>query len=331
MSSISKTTIGGAEFELLCRGTVRNYSANPADLSGQTEVKAVKKKLIAQLEDTIKALQIESGRKIAKIYIGKTYQRFYPLKHHTWKKNGISSRWGEHKHKDYGRDGLVVLGAITRETMPERCRGRVHQEDFALAMEQKLLHHYLLSHPDPRVVNETFTTGQATKDKCHAYAIYMAFRYEGEASSSTMSQHSEPDPSPSPSLSPTPSPPPSSSSVQQIQAPDLSVQHAIPSTAARTNRRQASGRETGNRRASSSMNQGTASGAPTRGRAPATRLYREPHQPPNPGPRSTQPNETQQSTRSSNRRSVRFDENRMPQRLRRATQTRSITIDLTEE
>ena len=72
----------------------------------------------------------------------------------------------------------MVLGAITRETMPERCRGRVHQEDFALAMEQKLLHHYLLSHPDPRVVNDSFSTGQLTKDKCSAYAVYMAFRYE---------------------------------------------------------------------------------------------------------------------------------------------------------
>ena len=70
---------------------------------------------------------------------------------------------------------MVVLGAITKQTMPERCRDRVHQEDFALAMEQKLLHHYLLSHPDPRVVNESFSTGQVTKDKCYAYAVYMAF------------------------------------------------------------------------------------------------------------------------------------------------------------
>ena len=146
-------------------------------------MEAIKQKLIAELESTVRELELHSDRTIAKIYIGKTfiqrrkkgggrgYQNLNPLKHHTWKKNGISSRWHVHKHEDYGRDGLVVLGAITKQTMPERCRDRVHQEDFALAMEQKLLHHYLLSHPDPRVVNESFTAGQATKDKCYAYAV----------------------------------------------------------------------------------------------------------------------------------------------------------------
>ena len=189
MSVVSKTTQGGADFELLCTGAVRNYSFNPADLSGQREAEDIKQKLIAQLEDTVRELELHSDRTIANIYIGKTYIRrnkkykkfnFNPLNHHTWKKNGISSRWGEHKHKDYGRDGLVVLGAITRETMPERCRGRVHQEDFALAMEQQLLYHYLLSHPDPRVVNESFSTGRTTEKDCIAYAVYMAFRYEDE-------------------------------------------------------------------------------------------------------------------------------------------------------
>ena len=52
------------------------------------------------------------------------------------------------------------------------------QEDFTLAMEQKLLHHYLLSHPDPRVVNETLTAGHLAEHNYHAYAVYMAFRYE---------------------------------------------------------------------------------------------------------------------------------------------------------
>ena len=147
---------------------------------------------------------------------------------------------------------MVVLGAITKQTMPERCRDRVHQEDFALAMEQKLLHHYLLSHPDPRVVNESFSTGQVTKDKCYAYAVYMAFRYEGESSPSTMCQYSEPGPShtsPSPTNSPLPTCRSSSvqqrkegkkgkSSVSQTQ-PTLLTQYAISSTAAQ---QQATGR-----------------------------------------------------------------------------------------
>ena len=196
MSGFSKTTQGGVGFDELCEGEVKNYSFNPAVIKNEKKVKHIKRKLVRKLEDTITALQIGSERTIAKIYIGKTfirqrrkpgggYRTFKPEDHHTWKKNGISSRWQDHKHEDYGRDGLVVLGAITRETMPERCRGRVHQEDFALAMEQKLLHHYLLSHPDPRVINESFSTGQATKDKSYAYAVYMAFRYEDEDDKTT--------------------------------------------------------------------------------------------------------------------------------------------------
>ena len=57
MSSISRTTAGGIDFEQLCRGAVReNYSANPANLAGQTEVEAIKQKLIAQLESTVESL-----------------------------------------------------------------------------------------------------------------------------------------------------------------------------------------------------------------------------------------------------------------------------------
>ena len=337
MSSISRTTAGGIDFEQLCRGAVReNYSANPANLAGQTEVEAIKQKLIAQLESTVRELELHSDRTIAKIYIGKTfiqrrkkgggrgYQNLNPLKHHTWKKNGISSRWHVHKHEDYGRDGLVVLGAITKQTMPERCRDRVHQEDFALAMEQKLLHHYLLSHPDPRVVNESFTAGQATKDKCYAYAVYMAFRYEGESSPSTMCQYSEPGPShtsPSPTNSPLPTRRSSSvqqrkegkkgkSSVSQTQ-PTLLTQYAISSTAAQ---QQATGRGGARVQQASQM-----PGIPSRS-SPATRHRKPPQtsESTNLGPKNTQPEESQQSTHSSRRRPIRFQ---TPKRQRGATRS----------
>ena len=305
------------------------------------------------MEDTVRELELQSDRTIAKIYIGKTfiqrrkkaggrrYQKFHPLKHHTWKKNGISSRWHDHKHEDYGRDGLVVLGVVTRDTMPERCRDRVHQEHFALAMEQKLLHHYLLSHPDPRVVNESFSTGQTTHDKRYAYAVYMAFRYEGESSPSTMCQYSEPGPShtpppPSPTISSPPRKKGKHSAPQEQLSLDSLAQPAISPTAACFNQQQATGRGAGIQQPSPMMNHDTTPGTPTRRRAstsPATRLYQPPQTPEatNPSTRNTQPEGTRLSTRSSRRRSVRFDETQMPRRLRRATQSRSIVIDLTSE
>ena len=182
----------GVDFDTLCNGTVQYYSFNLADLGSETTVKGIKQRLIEKLEDTVRALETGSGRKIVNIYIGKTfikqrvrqdgmgYQIFNPLNPLSWSMQGINSYWEDHKRKEHGRDGLVVLGAITRETMPERCRDRVHQEDFALAMEQKLLHHYLLSHPDPRVVNKTFFTKYMKRSQ-YAYGLYMTFRYEGES------------------------------------------------------------------------------------------------------------------------------------------------------
>ena len=250
MSGYTKTTIGGADFDLLCTGTVQDYSANPANLATAKKLSHIKRKLKRKLEDTIQALQIESGRTIAKIYIGKTYilqkkkrgggrgyETFDPLDHSTWKKTGISSRWQFHKDEDYGRDGLVVLGAITRETMPERCResGQVDQEDLALAMEQRLLHHYRLSHPDPRVVNKTFDTGKTTRQHCIAYAVYMAFRYEDtdetssedlavETSTFPFSLREASDPrSPSPIDHPIQSGPSTSSPQRQQVTPPRSI------------------------------------------------------------------------------------------------------------
>ena len=268
--------MGGVEYDDLLRGA-RNYACNPADLTSETEVEGIKGMLLKQLKQTVEDLETQSDRTIAKIYIGKTYMQrkrrpggfrtFDPDDHKTWKKNGISSRWGDHKRKDYGRDGLVVLGAITRQTVIDTCgrQCRVHQEDFTLAMEQKLLHHYLLSHPDPRVVNETFATGKTTR-RSIAYAVYMAFSYKEETSPSTMYQYSEPGPSHTPPpLSPTNSPSPRKKgkrSVQQTQpSMDSLVRRAISS---RSNRQQATGREADMQQASPTMNQDTTSGTPPR-------------------------------------------------------------------
>ena len=45
---------------------------------------------------------------------------------------------------EYCRDGLVVLAAVIKDAVPQQCRHEVHQEQYALALEQMLLHHYKL-------------------------------------------------------------------------------------------------------------------------------------------------------------------------------------------
>ena len=183
-SAASTSTRGGVEFDQLCTGAVQYYSFNLVKLIAPNLKTAtdIKKKLITKLDDTITALEIGSDRKIAKFYVGKTYvprrhiqggkfMQFDPLNHNTWIKKGISSRWGIHKREDYGRDGMVVLCAITSNTVPMKA---MHQEDFTLDMEQHLLCHY---RNDPRLANSTLNTGQKASTY-YAYAIYMAFAYE---------------------------------------------------------------------------------------------------------------------------------------------------------
>ena len=186
---------GRVEFSQLCTGSVRGYSFNLVDVGIGTSIISMEHIMIRQLEDTVRELQHFSGRRIARIYIGKTliprrrrrrrrrapggeFMPFHCMNPNTWRMTGISSRWRSHHRQDYGRDGLVVLCAVTRNNVPEG--STTSQEQLALAIEQRLLHHYSIDHPDPRFVNETFTTGHLAQHNYHAYAVYMAFRYADE-------------------------------------------------------------------------------------------------------------------------------------------------------
>ena len=214
MASIrSVSTRGGVPFDILCQGEISYYSFNLVDLvEGEDNENKRKmdrdvKKLSKKLKETIKSLKIgpidREGSEIQHYYIGKTYihrrrkrgsgfQKFNHMKEHTWRKNGISSRYKSHSTKNYGRDGLVVLAAITRDTLPRDHLQRITQEDYALILEQRLTHHLLINKRDARVYNATFSEGRrqrkpqgvdentdedrADEKDAYAYAIYMAFK-----------------------------------------------------------------------------------------------------------------------------------------------------------
>ena len=186
MSSIySRTTNGGTTFDLLCSAdSVPNYACDAVvDLRREHGLARAKEKLTNLVRDNISSLEIGTDKQVKKFYIGKTYvqsnkrrqrvERFDPMDCKTWRKKGISSRWGKHKHKPYGRDGLVVLGVVNKDAIPRRCR--VDQELYALALEQQLLHHFMIEDPDDRIANETFSTGQTEKKKSIGHAVYMAY------------------------------------------------------------------------------------------------------------------------------------------------------------
>lgn len=129
MSSVaSKTTRGGCSFENLLRGKEKNYACDPAylvDLRGVNDIDIAEQKLVANVENIFTELEIQRECNVVKFYIGKTFihknkrrKEFNPMDPFTWKKTGIKSRWDKHSKTLYGRDGLVVLTAITRDALP---------------------------------------------------------------------------------------------------------------------------------------------------------------------------------------------------------------------
>ena len=189
-SAISATTVGGCTFEELCNGTVLSYACdNTVDIRG-SDFGQAKKTILKHIDDCIRCLEIARGRKMEKLYIGKTYiprkkapRGFVPIDPKnpwTYKKGGIGSRWREHRNSDYGRDGMIVLAVIPRGAVPSNAKPGLHQEDYTFALEQALLHHFMITNYDDRIANDTFATGGTDVHGSAAYALYMAFRLEDE-------------------------------------------------------------------------------------------------------------------------------------------------------
>ena len=191
MSVVSKTTVGGGTFEELVRGK-KTYVAQVeclVELKNKTIFEDIQRAIISHCEQTLSRIESESLSTIEKFYIGKAFikQRRKPggrgfikfdhMDTNTWKKNGIGSRWATHKKEEYGRDGLIVLTAISRDcvlqTNPHK---KLHQEQFTLALEQTLIHHYRFKPNETRLENNSFNTGGVGSVKAVAYCIYVAFR-----------------------------------------------------------------------------------------------------------------------------------------------------------
>lgn len=131
------------------------------------------------------------NRRISYYYIGKTsvdtiegeiFDRRNP---NTWDKTLIQGRWDDHKNPrqpENPRDPripdynvLIVLTVIDAEVVDER---RFTHEDFALALEQRLIHHYKIDENDPKIKNRTFNEGRRADGDHSGSAVYMAVKTE---------------------------------------------------------------------------------------------------------------------------------------------------------
>ena len=140
--------------------------------------------LVKWVDDTITDIEIQSGKKVVKFYIGKTYvrqiknRRFDAMNPNTWRKSGISSRWHHHRQEDYGENGMVVLTVVTKDDVPQQSIPTFkHQEMYALALEQQLIIHYAFIRGDKRLANISTHPGMQQQEESRAigYPIYMAF------------------------------------------------------------------------------------------------------------------------------------------------------------
>ncbi len=240
---VTAATRGGMSFDQLCRGEAPYYVCDKeclVEITHKDTLETAEKKLVEKIEKLFLDIQIQKDVRINKFYIGKTYVQKSKSKRiknldesdpKTWRKQGISSRWSDHRTNDYGKDGMIVIAVITRTQVPrkrerntEKVETKLNSELYTLALEQRLLHYYKITKGDERLDNETFTSGSADKKGSAGYALYVAFscventdeegvennNESGEISSNSLMDNTEEDITPpvtSPTSIPTPQTP----------------------------------------------------------------------------------------------------------------------------
>ena len=188
-SRTSSSTWGGADYDELCKGVINYYSFNLCDLHGHVSVSDAVHTLYCQIDAITTDLETQSGNRIGRLYIGKTFVHrkkripFNPMDPNTFTKSGISSRWGKHKATYHG---MVVLGVITREIAatlgfedgPEGIRKwRSKQEKCVLEIEKWLQHCF---RDDGRFSHGAYHAGNRTEGGAVGYVIYLCFSYLDE-------------------------------------------------------------------------------------------------------------------------------------------------------
>ncbi|XP_072016279.1 uncharacterized protein [Amphiura filiformis] len=195
MSAITQTTRGGVSYEDLCKGTFKSYSFNLVDLgdnpplSFQTAVDT----LVRQIDDTFKDITTQQwDKEIESFTIGKSharrrrkagggFQHFDHTDQHTWKlSDGVNARWRNmYSPKPMEYSGLVALTAVTTDMIPldvKRAYSFINVEQYSIALEQRLIQHYMLERVDSRLENKSFNPGNLCESQPYAGIVYVAYK-----------------------------------------------------------------------------------------------------------------------------------------------------------
>ncbi len=146
------------------------------EITRKDTLETAEKKLVEHINKRFLGIERKRCVKIKKFHIGKIYvpakdKNLDPLNPDTWKKEGIDSIWSDHK------DRMIVITVITKTQVPLTQEGKrvVHQEQYTLALEQRLLHYYKITKRDKRLDNDTFTPDNPDKKLSAGFALYVTF------------------------------------------------------------------------------------------------------------------------------------------------------------
>lgn len=181
------STIGGNSWDLMCRGLVPGYCLhNPVSLLDKETgfplpFDAAVELLRTHTLGIIRDIELQSMRKIAIFVIGMSHVRqrlnrqFDEMNPYTWKlDDGVNSRWRS-SYLNEGYNGLIVLCVTPGFVIPPNST-KVGPQDYAVALEQRLIQIFSFGAVDPRLGNMSFSTGKMAYQP-FAGAVYMAYKF----------------------------------------------------------------------------------------------------------------------------------------------------------
>ena len=163
------------------RGIVCNEAMNPLN---EWQLDEAEENLIVIVDNIIE--RIDQRGELTDYYIGKAFvdqegQNFNQGNPATWNLAGINGHWVT-RWEEEGYNGLIVLAVIGRD---EFNHDHSDYQDFALALKQRLIHHYWIDRDSGTIRNDNFREGlrgdrgQQERDQQHrGYAVYMAVRIQ---------------------------------------------------------------------------------------------------------------------------------------------------------
>ena len=172
-------------FDRFCHGH-DNYVCDQDCLVNLREFRSISDRVEAlkrKVADVLDQVRQRRGQ-VKGFYIGKTYvdkkksaTNLDAMDPETWIKDGISNRWQvtyKPPQSPKNCDGLIVLTVVTKDMLPHE---HTDQQDYAIMLEQRLLHHYKIEAYDPKIRNDSF--GEGNRGEMHpGFAVYVAVKLE---------------------------------------------------------------------------------------------------------------------------------------------------------